>query len=159
MLYPIKDGENLQNLNELVSLESQVKAVRLQDKLGKQNFHEAMRKVFEPAFNTIKYFSENLTKTISEAYFNNNKAIENLNEKVSELMNNKGKIAPYLASSLVILYRPENESQFRLIKDLNSTKMNVFLINDGIPVTLYSNMLTFRDSNKTFKLDGDLLET
>ena len=37
--------------------------------------------------------------------------------------------------------------------------MNDFSINGGIPVTLYSNMLTFRDSNKSFKLDGDLLET
>ena len=37
--------------------------------------------------------------------------------------------------------------------------MNVFLINDGIPVTLFSNMITFRDSNKSFELDGDLLET
>ena len=36
--------------------------------------------------------------------------------------------------------------------------MNDFLINDGIPVTLFSNMITFRDSNKSFKLDGDLLE-
>ena len=37
--------------------------------------------------------------------------------------------------------------------------MNDFLINEGIPVTLFSNMLLFRDSNKSFKLDGDLLET
>ena len=37
--------------------------------------------------------------------------------------------------------------------------MNDFLINEGIPVTLVSNMLIFRDSNKSFKLDGDLLET
>ena len=37
--------------------------------------------------------------------------------------------------------------------------MKDFLINDGIPVTLFSNMLTFRDSNKFFKLAGDLLET
>ena len=70
-----------------------------------------------------------------------------------------GMVAPYLASSLFNLFKPENKSQFRLIKDLNSTKMNVFLINGGIPVTLYSNMLTFGDSKKSFKLDGDLLET
>ena len=38
MFYPIKGREALQNLNELVSLESQVKAVRLQNKLGEQNF-------------------------------------------------------------------------------------------------------------------------
>ena len=37
--------------------------------------------------------------------------------------------------------------------------MNDFLINTGIPVTLYSNMLSFRDGNKSFKLDGDLLKT
>ena len=33
------------------------------------------------------------------------------------------------------------------------------MINGGITVTLFSNMITFRDSNKSFKLDGDLLET
>ena len=48
MLYSIKDREHLQNLEELVSLESQIKAVRLQDKLGKQKFHRDMKKVFEP---------------------------------------------------------------------------------------------------------------
>ena len=37
--------------------------------------------------------------------------------------------------------------------------MNDFLINEGIPVTIFSNMLTFRGSNKSFKLDADLLET
>ena len=46
-----------------------------------------------------------------------------------------------------------------MIKDLNSTKNNDFLINDGIPITLYCNMLTFRDSHKTFKIDEDLLQT
>ena len=35
--------------------------------------------------------------------------------------------------------------------------MNDFMINGGIPVTLVSNMLIFTDSNKSFKLDGDLL--
>ena len=37
--------------------------------------------------------------------------------------------------------------------------MNDFLINNGIPVTLYSKMLFFRDGNKSFELDGDLSET
>ena len=99
-----------------------------------------------------------MTKTITESSINNNKAIENLNEKILELMNDKGMIAPYLASSLVNLFKPENKSQFRLRKDLNSTKMNDFLIHGNIPVSLYSSMITFRDSKKTFKLDGDLLK-
>ena len=74
-------------------------------------------------------------------------------------MSDKGLIDPYLASSWVNLLKPENKSQFRLKKDLNSTELNDFLKNEGIPVTPFSNMITFRDSNKTFKLDGDLLET
>ena len=93
--------EDLEILNELASLQDQVKAVRLQDKLGKQKFHEDMKKVFEPVTNTRKNTSENITKILTEIFIKNNKAIENLNEKVLELMNAKGMIAPYLASSLV----------------------------------------------------------
>ena len=64
-------------------------------------------------------------------------------------MNEKRMIAPYLASSLVNLFKPKNKCQFKLIKDLNSPKMNDFLINGDIPVTFYNNMLIFRDSNKS----------
>ena len=159
MLFPIKNREDLEKLKQLATLQNQVKAVKLQDKLEKQNFHENIKKLYEPLTDTIKDVSENITKTLTENSNNNNKAIENLNEKILELMNDSGLIAPYLASSLVNVFKPENKSQFRLKKDLNSTKMNDFLINEGIPVTLVSNMLIFRDSNKSFKLDGDLLET
>ena len=48
MLYAFKHNDHVENLNELVSLQSQVKAVRLQDRLGKQIFHEDMKKLFEP---------------------------------------------------------------------------------------------------------------
>ena len=37
--------------------------------------------------------------------------------------------------------------------------MNDFLIKTSKPVTIYSKTLTFRESNKSFKLDGDLLKT
>ena len=67
-------------------------------------------------------------------------------------------IAPYLASSLVNLLKLENKGQFRLRKDPNSTKKNDFLIHGNIPVTSFSNMITFRDSNKSFRLEGDLLK-
>ena len=46
MLYATKNNDDLENLKELVSLENQVKVVRLQDKLGKQMFHEDMKKSF-----------------------------------------------------------------------------------------------------------------
>ena len=67
-------------------------------------------------------------------------------------------IAPYLASSLINLFKPASKSQFRLRKDPNSTKMSDFLIHGNTPVTLFSNMITFRDSNKSFRLEGDLLK-
>ena len=66
MLYSIKDREDLENLNELVSLEDQVKTVRLQDKLGKQNFHEDMKKVFEPVTKSLENTSQDITKAITE---------------------------------------------------------------------------------------------
>ena len=74
----------------------------------------------------IKSTSESITKTLTENHINNTKAIENLNEEILELMDEKGMIAPYLASFLVNVFKPENKSQFRLRKDPNSTKMNVF---------------------------------
>ena len=36
--------------------------------------------------------------------------------------------------------------------------MNDFLIHGTIPVTIFSNMITFRGSNKSFRLEGDLLK-
>ena len=158
MMFPIKDREDLEKLNELVSLQEQVKVVRLQDKLGKQNFHEDWKEVFEPVTKSLDKTSENISKTITENSINNNKAIKNLNEKILELMNDKGLIAPYLTTSLVELFKKDNKNQFRLRKDPNSTKMNDFLFHGTIPVTIFSNMITFRDSNKSFRLEGDLLK-
>ena len=158
MLYSVKNVEVLQKLNELVSLENQVNEIRLQDKLGEQNYHEDSKKIFKPMTDAIKSTSENITKTLTENSINNNRAIENLNEKILELMDEKGMIAPYLVSSLSNVFNLENKSQFRLRKDPNSTKLNDFLIHRSIPVTLFSNMIIFRDSKKSFKLEGDLLK-
>ena len=55
MLCSIKNIEDFEILNKLVSLESQINSVRLQDKLGKQNFHEDMKKVYEPV---TKFFED-----------------------------------------------------------------------------------------------------
>ena len=131
-MFPIKDRQDLKDLDEAVSLQNQTKVVRLQDKLGKQNFQEDMKEVFEPLTDTLKDTSENITKTIAESSIKKIKANSDLQEKILELMNDKGMIAPYLASSLVNLFKPENKSQFRLRKDLNSTKMNDFLIHGNI---------------------------
>ena len=69
-------------------------------------------------------------------------------------MNDKCMIAPKLASSLLDLFKTEIKSQFELVRDSNSIRMIDFLINTSVPVTLYRNMLFFRGTNKSFKLDG-----
>ena len=144
MLFPIKNREDLEKLNELVSLQNQVKTVRLQDKLGKQNFREDLQKVYEPVTKTIKNVSENISKTLTESSINNNKAIENLNEKVLESMKDKG-----LVDSSILEVIKDSGGQFRLIKGPNSIKKNDFLINEKVPVTIFNNMLNFRN-NKSF---------
>ena len=65
MLYSIEDGEDFEKLNELVSLQDEEKTVRLQNKFGKQNFHEDEKKLFEPVTKTIKNISEDVTKTMT----------------------------------------------------------------------------------------------
>ena len=157
MLYSIKDREDLENLNELVSLQDQVKTVRLQDKLGKQKFHEDMKKVFEPVTKSLENTSQDITKTITETSVKNNQAIENLDNKLLEIMNDRGILATYLMSPLSRITYSDNTSQFRLVKDHNSNRVNDLKINKTIPITLYGNMLTFRDTNKQFEL-RDLLE-
>ena len=105
MLYPIKNIEDLQKLNESVSLEEQVKVVRLQDKLGEQNYHHDRNKLLEPMTDAIKNTSQDITKTIIETSIKNNKVIEKLNEKVLVLTKDKGSIAHTLAFSLVNLFK------------------------------------------------------
>ena len=45
MMFPIRNLEDLQKLNEAVSLQNQAHQVRLQDKLGEQNYHEDAKKI------------------------------------------------------------------------------------------------------------------
>ena len=158
MLFPVKDREDLENLNKLVSLQSPVKAVRLQDNLGKQNFHEDMKKVFEPVTKSLEYTSQDLTKTITETFIKNNQALENLNNKLLEILNDRGILATYLMSPLSKITNAENTSQFKLVNDSSSNRVNDLLIHNTVPITLHDNLLTFRDTNEQFELKGDLLK-
>ena len=117
-----------------------------------------MKKVFEPVTKSLEETSQDITKTISETSLNNNQAIEILNNKLLEIMNDRGILATYLMSPLSKITNPENTSQFKLVKDQKSNRVNDLKINKTIPITLYGNILTFRDTNKQFELKGDLLE-
>ena len=158
MLYSIKNREDLEKLEELASFQNQVKAVRLQDKLGKQIFHEDMKKVFEPFIKSLQNASQDITKTMTESSSKSNKALENLNNKFLEIMNVRCILASYLLSPLSKITNPENFSQFKPVKDCSSYRVSDLLIHNTITITLHDNLLTFRDSAKIFELKRDLLE-
>ena len=61
-------------------------------------------------------------------------------------------------SPLFKITNSENTTQFKLVKDSSSNRVNDLKIHNSIPITLYGNMLTFRDTNKQFELKGDLLK-
>ena len=108
MLYSIKDREDLENLEELVSIQNRIKVVRLQDKLGKQNFHEDMKIVFETVTKSLENTSQDITKAITETSIKNNQTIENLKNQLEEIMNDRGILASYLMSPLSKITNPQN---------------------------------------------------
>ena len=73
-------------------------------------------------------------------------------------MNDRGIIESYLLSPLSKITKPEHTSQFKLVKDPSSNRVNDLLMNKTIPVTLCNNLLTFRDTDKEIELQGDLLK-
>ena len=116
-----------------------------------------MKKVFEPVTNTYKNFSQDSAETLTEASKENNKALQKLNSKLLERMNDRCIIATYSLSPLSEITNRENNSQFKLVKDSTSNGVNDSSIQNTIPVSLYNNLLTFRDTDKEFKLQGDFL--
>ena len=158
MFYSIKNIEVLEKLDELVSLQNQVKALRLQDKLGKQNFHEIVKKVLEPVTETIKDVFDDVTKTMTEGSKDSNKNLSNLNEKLLAILNDSGMIAFFWLSPLSKIANPEHASQFNSVKGPDSNSVNNLLTNKTIPVILYNNLLIFLDTDKKIKLEGDVSE-
>ena len=118
-----------------------------------------MKEVFEPATKSLENTSQDITKTIKETSIKNNQVIEILNNKLLDIMNDRSIIASYLMSPLSKLTNPKDTSQVKLLKYLNSNRVKDLSIHNTIPITLYNNLLTFRDTGKIFELKGDLLET
>ena len=111
-----KNREDLEFFEEPASLQDQVEEVRLQDKLGKQKYHQKTTKLFEPTIHAFKNTLQGITNTMTETSSRNNVALEDLNEKFLEKMNDRGIIASFLLSSLSKNTYPENTTQFKLVK-------------------------------------------
>ena len=115
-----------------------------------------MKKVFEPVTKSLENTSQDITNAITDTSIKNNQTIDNLNNKLLEIMNDRGILATYLMSPVSKITNRENTTQFKLVKDSNSNRVNDLKINKTIPVTLYNNMLTFRDTGKEIEVKGDL---
>ena len=159
MLFKGKNREDLENINNIVSLHSQTEALGLQDKLGKQNFHEVMKKVFEPFTKTIKDVPKDVAETMSEISEENDKAQAILNKKLSNILNDRGIIANYSLSPLSKMTNSAHTRQLKVLKYLDSNRVIILLINKRKPITVYDFLLTFPDTDKKFELDGELLKT
>ena len=63
-----------------------------------------------------------------------------------------------MTSPLSKITNPENSSYFKLVKDSSSNRVNDLKIHNSIPITLYGNILTFRDTAKEIESTGELLK-
>ena len=52
---------------------------------------------------------------------------------------------------------PKNKSKFRLLEDPDSDSRKDWKINDGEKLTIYDDILLFRDTGVVFTLKGDIL--
>ena len=73
-------------------------------------------------------------------------------------MNDRGILASYLKSTLSKITNPEKTTKFKLVEDSTSNRVNDLKINKTVPINLYNNMLTFRDTGKEFELKRELLK-
>ena len=73
-------------------------------------------------------------------------------------MSDRGIIATYILSLIINRINPDDTSQFKLLEDPDSNKVNDLLLNNTLPVVLHDKLLTFRDTHKKFKLHGKFLK-
>ena len=70
---------------------------------------------------------------------------KNKNRKFLEIMIDRDIKASYLLFPLSKITNPEKTTQFKLVKDSISNRVNDLLLHNSIPITLYDNFSTFRD--------------
>ena len=87
-----------------------------------------------------------------------NKALGSLNDKLLEKLNDRRILASFLLSPLSKITNPENNRQFKLVRDPSSNGVNDLVTIDTTPVYLYNNLPTFRQTDEKFELQEDLLK-
>ena len=128
MLFTITTRDDLEKLEELASLKNQVEELRLQNKLGEQNFHENSKQIYEPLTDMIEDISQDITKTMTETSIYNNKTLDILKDKLLEILNDGGVLASFLLSPLSKITNPEHTRQIKIETYPSSNRVNDLLI-------------------------------
>ena len=80
----------------------------------------------------------------------------NLNDKLSEVLIDRGVLESYLLSLSYKVTNPELTSQYKLVNDPDSNRVNDLLINETKPIIVFDNLLKLRDTDKKLQLEGKL---
>ena len=114
--------------------------------------------MFEPVTKSFEDITEELTKTMTECCKENYKGLANLNDQTSLKFNDRGIIVFYMLCPLSKITNLEQNSQMKLLKGPDSIRVTELFISKTIPVNLDDILLTFRDTDRRFALEGGLLK-
>ena len=117
---------DLECLKESASKRNQVKELKLQEKLGKQNFPQVMKKVFELVIDTVTDFSKEVTETMLVTSVKSCKSTTDLNDKPLDVMNERGESATFMPSFSSKLTSTEHSSQIKVVKFLIQIRSMLF---------------------------------
>ena len=182
-MYSIHNRDDLEKFKKLQETKSSLKAERLKEKLGKQDFHYDMEEDFEPVTENQKK-SQNQTKLESEKQLQAlrdstqtttqairessnalNKNLQNSIKEYDEITYRNNQLVTDLVNSKTVsnLLNDKNKSQFSLEPVTQSAfgegNPNLFIISPINPqqVLIKNNTLTFLSSGNKYNLkDPDL---
>ena len=174
-MYSIHNRDDLEKLKKLQETKSSLKAERLKEKLGKQDFHYDMEEVFEPVTENQKQnqtkqqeLSEKQiqallgsTQTTTQAIENQTRALEHSSDILNKNLQKSIKDANsnQVDSSIVktVSNLLNTQSQFRL--EPVEGNPNLFIINpftNPQQVLIKGSTMTFQNGNTYYLSDPDL---
>ena len=176
-MYSIHTRDDLEKLKKLQETKSSLKAERLKEKLGKQDFHYDLEEVFEPVTTkqvesnekqlqaienqtrAIEHNNNTLQNSIKEGIKQYNEITNHNNQLLTSLVNSNqvdSSIVKTVSNSL----NDKNKSQFSLepIEGYPQSSANLFTINPHNPqqVLIKGSTMTFENGNSYNLNDPDL---
>ena len=179
-MFPIRNRNDLEKIKKLKETKSLIKAERLKEKLGKQDFHYDMEEVFEPVTENQKQHENNINQQI-QAINDQTKAIKDsskilntnlqksikqgiqeydeISKKNNELLTNlvnSNQVDSSIVKTISNLLNDKNKSQFSL--EPVEGYSNFFTINPVNPqiVQIKGSTMTFQNGNSYNLNDSDL---